>query len=258
MTLPLGISCTTDGPLAFLAIDRPARKNALTEAMYSAMANALTMWEQDFEVRVVVLHGSEGIFSAGNDLEDFLRNPPVSNDASRPVVRFLETLSQFTKPIVAAVDGPAIGIGTTMLLHCDLVYASPQAAFQLPFVNLGLVPEAASTLLLPRLAGHQKSAELLMFGEEFSAQAALEIGLINSVVETELVVEYARAKAHQLSLKSASALKATKHLLRKPYQDAIATALNDEGDHFVEQLNSPEAIAAFSKFLQKRRPTPPA
>src|SRR5512141_1138899 len=178
------ITETKDG-IARIEIDRPEKKNALTAAMYQALADAIKAAEADARVRVLLIHGKTDLFTAGNDLQDFLDNPP--RDDNRPVFQFLYGISQAQKPIVAAVAGAAVGIGTTMLLHCDLVYAAPNARLQLPFVNLGLVPEAGSSLLLPALAGYQRAAELLLLGEPFDAHKAKEIGLVTEVVpESEL------------------------------------------------------------------------
>ena len=170
-----------------IEINRPDKKNALTAAMYQAMADALKAAEADSKVRVVLIHGKSDLFTAGNDLQDFLDNR--SRDENRPAFQFLRNISRAQKPIVAAVAGAAVGIGTTMLLHCDLVYAAPNARLQLPFVNLGLVPEAASSLLLPALVGYQRAAELLLLGEPFSAQTAKEIGLVTAVVPEDVLLE---------------------------------------------------------------------
>ena len=170
----------TEAAVMTITINRVEKKNSLTAAMYGSLADALDSAAHDAAVRVVVIQGHELIFSAGNDINDFLSVPPDTSDA--PVFRFLRLLSTFAKPLVAAVCGPAVGIGTTLLLHCDLVYAGDNAAFSLPFVNLGLCPEAASSLLLPQLMGHQRAAEALLLGEPFTAETALEVGLINRIV----------------------------------------------------------------------------
>ncbi|MDP2639165.1 MAG: enoyl-CoA hydratase-related protein, partial [Betaproteobacteria bacterium] len=190
------LSETKDG-IARIEIDRPDKKNALTAAMYQAMADAIHAAEADSSVRVLLIHGKPGLFTAGNDLQDFLDHPP--RDDQRPVFQFLYAISQAQKPIVAAVAGAAVGIGTTMLLHCDLVYAAPNARLQLPFVNLGLVPEAASSLLLPALVGYQRAAKLLLLGEPFSAQKAKEIGLVTDVVPEDRLFDTAMAQAKKLA-----------------------------------------------------------
>lgn len=242
---------TRDG-VARIEIDRPEKKNALTAAMYQAMADAIKAAEADAGVRVVLIHGKPDLFTAGNDLQDFLDNPPRDDD--RPVFRFLYGISQAQKPIVAAVAGAAVGIGTTMLLHCDLVYAAPNARLQLPFVNLGLVPEAASSLLLPALAGYQRAAELLLLGEPFSAQKAKEIGLVTEVVPEDQLFDFALAQAKKLAGKPAASLRLTKRLMKQGQAAAVQQQIKLESGYFGERLNSPEAKEAFSAFLEKRRP----
>src|SRR5881628_3087640 len=187
------IRVATAGAVTEIAFDRPARRNAITAAMYEALAAALSAAEADPQVRVIVVHGSPEAFTAGNDIEDFARRPPQGEDA--PVFRFLRTMSQVRKPIVAAVNGPAIGIGTTLLLHCDLVYAAEDARFQLPFVSLGVVPEFASSYLLPLVAGYHRAAELLLLGEPFDARKAYECGFVTRVVPAGETLGSARAAA---------------------------------------------------------------
>ena len=245
------LSETKDG-VARIEINRPEKKNALTAAMYQAMADAIKAAETDGKVRVVLIHGKMDLFTAGNDLQDFLDNPP--RDDNRPVFQFLYGISQAQKPIVAAVAGAAVGIGTTMLLHCDLVYAAPNARLQLPFVNLGLVPEAGSSLLLPALAGYQRAAELLLLGEPFSAQKGKEIGLVTEVVPEDQLFDTAMAQAKKLAGKPAASLRLTKRLMKQGHAAAVAQQIKLESGHFGERLNSPEAKEAFSAFLQKRKP----
>ena len=173
-----------EGGILTLTFNRLDKKNAITRAMYTTLAEALEVATADDTVRVVVIQGDPTCFTAGNDLLDFLSNPPDMTPGAEPapVVRFLDILRDFPKPLIAAVAGPAVGIGTTLLLHCDLVYAADNAAFSLPFVNLGLCPEAGSSLLLPQLVGYQRAAEKLLFGEPFSAEDALDMGLVNRVL----------------------------------------------------------------------------
>lgn len=233
-------------------IQRPAKKNALTVAMYSALAQALEDAAEDQAVRVVLLTGTDDCFTAGNDLGDFLNSPPT--DADSPVHRFLAALRTFPKPLVAAVNGVAIGIGTTLLLHCDLAYAGESARFHLPFVNLGLVPEAASSLLLPRLLGQRIAAELLLLAEPFDPAVAQACGFVNEVLPGEEVEQYAREQAAKLAAKPPTAVRLTKQLMKRAVADEMAEAMAVEGHHFAQQLQGPEANEALTAFLQKRAP----
>ena len=238
-----------DGVLR-LTLARPEKKNALTRAMYEALTAALDAAAADPAVRVVLLHGEGGSFTAGNDLADFVQHPPTGEDS--PVFRFLLAAATFPKPLVAAVEGHAVGIGTTVLLHCDLAWAAPSARFSLPFVNLGLVPEAASSLLLPAAVGPKRAAELLLFGEPFGAEEAARMGLVNGVVDDPLGHALARARA--LAQKPPAALRLTRALLRRPHAEAVAATLSEEGRLFVERLAGPEAQEALAAFVEKRPP----
>ena len=231
---------------------RPEKKNALTGPMYAAMADALEHAAREDAVRVVLIHGQPGVFTAGNDLGDFLNRP--TGDPDRPVFRFLRNIAAAEKPLVAAVAGNAVGVGTTMLLHCDLVYAGESARFQLPFANLALCPEAASSLLLPRLAGHQRAAELLFFGEPFNAAKAHEIGLANAVLPDAAVFAHALERARRLATLPAASLRETKRLLKQSVAALVPQVMQDEGEIFKRQLASPAAKEAFSAFLEKRKP----
>lgn len=235
-----------------IQINRPEKKNALTQAMYAAMAQALADADADAGVRAILFLGSGGIFSAGNDIADFLS--AFAMDESSPVLRFLHALAGAQKPIVAAVQGPAIGIGTTMLLHCDLVYAGRGARFQLPFVNLGLVPEAGSSLILPALAGYHGAAALLLLGEPFDADTALRAGIVNAVVADGDVVETALAAAQTLCQKPPAALRLTKQLMKRWTAAAVREAMMAEAALFVDQLRSPEAAEAVQSFMERRQP----
>ena len=248
--MPDHVSADTTDRVLHLVLDRPEKKNALTRAMYAALAGALEDAATDASVRVVVISGRDGVFTGGNDLGDFMMDPPTGPDS--PVFRFLRAAVGFPKPLVAAVEGPAIGIGTTILLHCDLAYAAPSTLFKMPFVDLGLVPEAASSLLLPRLGGQVKASELLLFGEAFDAATARDVGLVNAVVEDP--VGHALERAAVLAAKPPAAVRLTKALLRRETADAVGEAMAHEGELFVERLGSPEAEEAFTAFFEKRAP----
>lgn len=241
-----------EGGILRIRFNRAEKKNAITASMYQALAHALRDAERDNAVRVALLHGAQDAFTAGNDLQDFLASPPRSNDA--PGFQFLRAIHDFPKPLIAAVSGLAVGIGTTMLLHCDLVYCAPGTRFSLPFVNLGLCPEAGSSFLLPRLAGYQRAAELLMLGEPFSAETAREIGLVNAIVPADALVATAMATARKLAAKPAASLRETKTLMKQGIHEAVKLAMGDESEAFRERLDSPEAKEAFAAFLEKRQP----
>jgi enoyl-CoA hydratase/carnithine racemase len=240
------------GGVLRVELNRPEKKNAISIAMYRALVDALDSAGADRQVRAVLLHGQPGIFTSGNDLADFLADPPRGEDS--PPFRFLRVLARLEKPVVAAVSGAAIGIGTTLLLHCDLVYAASGTRFQLPFANLGLTPEAGSSLLLPRLAGRHRAAELLLLGEPFTAEAARELGLVNEVLAPEALLETAAAKARALAARPPAALRAAKSLMQQALAADLDPAMAREAKAFAERLVSPEAKEAFSAFLEKRKP----
>jgi enoyl-CoA hydratase/carnithine racemase len=247
------IAVERDGSVLTLRMNRPEKRNALTHAMYSALADGLETAATDPGVRVVVIAGAGGAFTAGNDLGDFLAAPP-RDGGEAPVGRFLRTISHFPKPLVAAVEGVAVGVGTTMLLHCDLVYAADTARFQLAFVNLGLVPEAASSLLLPRIVGHARAAELLMFGEPFGAADAERYGIVNKVVPAAELETFVRDRTAVLAAKPAAALRSTKKLLRYATSSTVSERMAEEGVLFAAGLQSDEAREAMTAFMEKRRP----
>ena len=242
---------TQEGVLT-LTLNRVDKKNAITAAMYAEMARALKQATQDPAVRVVLIQGHETVFSAGNDLADFMNQPPQGADSS--VFHFLQAVSTFPKPLVAAVSGPAVGIGSTMLLHCDLVVAGDNAAFSMPFVNLGLCPEAASSLLVPQLMGYHRAAEALLLGEPFQAEAALEAGWVNRVVPPTEANAVAQQWARKLAAKPISALLETKRLLKSGQADRLAQRMAEEGESFRRMLQEPAAKEAFAAFFEKRRP----
>ncbi|MEY4912064.1 MAG: hypothetical protein RL761_1727 [Pseudomonadota bacterium] len=235
-----------------ITFNRFERKNSISSAMYATMADALIQAETSNIVRVVVFQGHEAIFSAGNDIGDFLNAPPATEES--PVYRFLRAISTFPKPVLASVCGPAVGIGTTMLLHCDLVYAGDNAAFSMPFVNLGLCPEAASSLLVPQMMGYHRAAEALLLGEPFMAEAALEVGLVNRVLPPLEANNYAQAIAKKLATKPISSLVETKRLMKKGLATTVKAQMSEEGASFGRMLHEPAAKEAFGAFLAKRKP----
>ena len=236
-----------------IEIARPEKKNALTQAMYTAMADALIAATADASVRAVLITGQPGIFTSGNDIEDFMQRPP-QGDGMPPVARFMNALLDCDKPVVAAVTGAAIGIGTTMLLHCDLVYVSDEARLAMPFVSLGLVPEYASSLVLPALMGHAKAAEKLMLGEPFTGSDAVDCGIANAVLPAGEVVNHARRMAERFNALAPTAVRETKRLMREPLRARIREVMATEGALFGSRLRSPEAMEAFQAFFQKRKP----
>lgn len=246
------IQTTTKDRITRIELDRADKKNAITADMYQAMADALKAAESDPQVRVVLIHGKPDCFTAGNDLKDFLERPP-SGDGS-PVFQFLQMISTASKPLVAAVAGPAVGIGTTMLLHCDFVFASPNTRFQMPFVTLGLVPEAASSLLLPMLSGYHQAAELLLLGKPFTAEKALAAGIVTEIVADGDLIEHALEVAASLAALPPSSLRMTKALMKARYGAQVREAMAAEGEKFRAQLGSAEAKEAMQAFFEKRKP----
>jgi len=242
----------TSAGVMTITLNRVSKKNALTQTMYTAMADALQQAQADAQVRALVFQGHETIFSAGNDIGDFLYAQAATQDS--PVFRFLRAISTFPKPIVAAVCGPAVGIGTTMLFHCDLVYAGDNAAFSMPFVNLGLCPEAASSYLAPQLMGYGRAAEALLLGEPFLAESALEMGLISRIVPPSEANALAQRQARKLAAKPLSALIETKRLMKKGQASMVAERMVEEGASFGRLLREPAAREAFTAFMEKRKP----
>jgi enoyl-CoA hydratase/carnithine racemase len=253
----MDILTTKSAGILTIEFNRPERKNAITSAMYQAIADALVDANSDSTVRAVLLTGKPEIFTAGNDLDDFLRNSaPIEGVPadSRPVFQFMRALDGCTKPVVAAVSGAAIGIGTTMLMHCDLVYAADTAKFSLPFAQLGVCPEFASSLLLPQLAGYPRAAEKLLLGEAFPAQEALEMGLVTKVLPAAELRAFAEQQAAKLVALPAASIRATKALMKRPRAEAIQATLKAENELFSAMLQGPEAKEAFTAFFEKRKP----
>jgi len=242
-----------DAGVLTLTFNRVERKNSINVAMYDALATAIENAVDDDATRVIVIQGHETVFSAGNDLQDFLKNKPQGMDS--PVFRFLRGIATFPKPLLAAVCGPAVGVGTTMLLHCDLVYAGDNAAFSMPFVNLGLCPEAGSSLLVPRMFGYHRAAEALLLGEPFFAEAALEVGMVNRIVPPSEANALAQAQARKLAAKPMSSLIETKRLMKgSRQQEVLLKRISEEGASFGRMLGEPAAREAMTAFMEKRHP----
>lgn len=235
-----------------ISIRRPERRNALTHPMYAAMTEALAAADAEPAVRVVLLTGVDDCFTAGNDMLEFLQNPPSGNDS--PVMRFLDQILNQKKPIVAAVNGPAVGIGTTMLLHCDLVYCGRSARLQMPFVSLGLCPEAGASYLLPQIMGHPRAAQLLLLAETFTGEQAVEYGLANGVFDDGEYLQHAREAAARLAAMPPESVRMTKAFLRDAQRETVAKQMRAEGDAFLARLGAPEAREAMMAFMEKRKP----
>jgi enoyl-CoA hydratase/carnithine racemase len=242
------------GSILEIRLNRPAKKNAMTSSMYVSMAEVLDDAAKDDQVRAVLWHGAGDSFSAGNDLEDFMENPPGPGES--PQARLIRALIDFEKPLVAAVHGVAIGGGTTMLGHCDFVYAGESTRFQLPFVNLALVPEFGSSYLLPLRGGYLGAAELILLGQPFDASRAAELGLVTQVVPDQQVLAIARDTAQKLAEKPAGALQACKRLMKRAVREQLEQAVTLENVEFAAQVRSAEAKQAFTAFFAKRRPAP--
>lgn len=234
-------------------ISRRDKKNSLTSDMYRALSNALIHAREHTHVRVVLIRGQADLFSAGNDLADFLDRKSDEQSAAIP---FLHLLASFEKPLLAAVGGNAIGIGTTLLLHCDLVFAATDARFQLPFVNLALCPEGASSQLLPISAGYRLAAELLLLGEPFDAATAQRAGLVGRIVPAAELMDAALVAARKLAAKPAQALAVTKALMKRTPDSSLVDRIDEEAIHFGDLLNTPAAKEIFAAFLEKRQPDP--
>lgn len=241
-----------DERIGYIQINREERKNALTSAMYQTMADTLKAYNADDQVRVILLHGLSDMFCAGNDLNDFLQNPLTGNDS--PVVQFLFALRDLQKPLVISVNGVAIGVGVTMLMHADFVVIGDDAKLQLPFINLALCPEAGSSLLLAQRAGYLQAAEKLMFGDFFTPQEALAMGVVTRIMPHHEVLRYAQHQAGHLAEKSPQAMRATKKLLKSANADALRVAMDAELLSFAQLLKGADSREAMMAFFEKRKP----
>lgn len=240
------------GSILRVELNRPAQKNAMTAEMYTSLAGIFRQADNDETIRVVLWHGAGDSFCAGNDIGDFLKNPPRPGES--PQSDLIHAFIGFEKPIVAAVQGAAIGGGTTMLTHCDFVYAGESAKFKLPFIDLGLVPEFGSSLSIPARVGHLRAAEMFLLGGPFSAARAAELGLVTRVVPDRDLLATATATAQKLAAKPAGALRASKQLIKRAWIDQLREAVKLEGREFSERVHSMEAIEAFTAFREKRPP----
>ena len=240
-----------------LTFNRVARKNSITTVMYTLLADALEQATANSAVRVVLIQGDAAIFTAGNDIGDFIAAIEVPLEPPQlapPLMRFLRVVATFPKPLVAAVCGPAVGIGTTLLFHCDLVYAGDNATFSMPFVNLGVVPESASSLLVPQMLGYHRAAEALLLGEPLVAETAREVGLVNRVVPSAEANAFGQAQARKLAAKPSAALIETKRMLKLSQQSAVLQRLEEESASFGRMMRAPAAREAFAAFVEKRKP----
>jgi enoyl-CoA hydratase/carnithine racemase len=240
------------GSILRVQLNRPAKKNAMTSAMYITLADLLNATAKDDHVHVVLWHGAGDSFCAGNDVEDFLKNPPGPGES--PQARLINALINFDKPIVAAVHGAAIGGGTTMLTHCDFVYAGDSAKFQMPFINLALVPEFGSTYSIPLRIGYLRAAELILLGLPFDAKRAGELGLVTQIVPDQKLLALATETAQKLAEKPVGALQACKKLMRRAFRERLEQAAKAEGEEFAARVRSAESKEAFTAFLEKRAP----
>jgi enoyl-CoA hydratase/carnithine racemase len=246
------IRTETANGVARVEIARPEKKNAITAAMYQAMADAIAAAHDDGAVRSILIHGQKDIFTAGNDLEDFMKNPPAGMDA--PVFRFMQALGYSEKPVVAAVNGAAVGIGTTMLMHCDLVYCADNAMFSMPFVSLGLCAEFASSLLVPLAAGWHKAVEKLLLADPISAEEALEMRIVNRILPPNEVLDYAVRQAERFNKLPPASVRETKRLMKAGWRAITEKIIVDEAKSFGSMLRQPEAKEAFTAFYERRAP----
>ena len=248
----MSIEVRTENGVARIAIARPEKKNALTVAMYQALADAIGAAHDEGTVRAILIHGEKDVFTAGNDLEDFMKNPPAGMDA--PVFRFMQALGLAEKPVVAAVNGAAVGIGTTMLMHCDLVYCADNAMFSMPFVSLGLCSEFASSLTIPLAAGFHKAAEKLLLAEPISAEEALEMKIVNRILPPGEVLDYAIRQAERFNALPPASVRETKRLMKASWRAMSEKLIVEEATSFGKLLRNAEAKEAFTAFFERRKP----
>jgi enoyl-CoA hydratase/carnithine racemase len=240
------------GSILGVELNRPAKRNAMTSSMYVTLANVLNDAAKDERIHVVLWHGAGDSFCAGNDIEDFLKNPPGPGDS--PQAQLMNAFIDLDKPLIAAVQGAAIGGGTTMLTHCDFVYAGESAKFQMPFINLALVPEFGSSCSIPARIGHIRAAELILLGLPFDARHAADLGLVTQVVPDQTLLAAATDTANKLAAKPAGALQASKRLMKRPFREQIKAAIKAENEEFSAQVRSADAQEALTAFLEKRAP----
>jgi enoyl-CoA hydratase/carnithine racemase len=240
------------GSILRVELNRPTKRNAMTSAMYLSLAGIFNEAATDENTRVVLWHGAGDSFCAGNDIDDFLKNPPGPGES--PQARLMEALVNIDKPLVAAVHGAAIGGGTTMLTHCDFIYAGESTKFQMPFINLAVVPEFGSSCSVPARIGHLRAAELILLGAPFDAGRAAELGLVTQVISDKDVLARATETAAKLAAKPARALQACKRLMKQPFREQIKAAMKAENEEFSVQVRSNDAKEAFTAFLEKRKP----
>ncbi len=240
------------GSILRVELNRPAKRNAMTSRMYVTLANVFNDASKDERIRVVLWHGAGDSFCAGNDIEDFLKNPPGPGES--PQARLMNALVDFDKPLVAAVQGAAIGGGTTMLTHCDFVYAGESAKFQMPFVNLAVVPEFGSSCSVPARIGYIRAAELILLGLPFDAKRAADLGFVTQVVPDQNLMATASETARKLAAKPAGALRASKRLMKRSFREQLKAAMKVENEEFSAQVRSVDAKEALTAFLEKRPP----
>jgi enoyl-CoA hydratase/carnithine racemase len=248
------IKTETANGVTRIEIARPEKKNAITVAMYQQLAEAIAAAHDDATVRALVIHGQADVFTAGNDLEDFMQHASRAAGMDAPVFQFMRALGDAEKPVIAAVNGAAVGIGTTMLMHCDLVYAADNAMFSMPFVSLGLCTEFASSLLVPLAAGYHRAAEKLLLSEPISAEEALEMGIVNRLLPPGEVLAHAKRQAARFTQLPPAAVRATKKLMRSGWKAAVEKMIVEEAQSFERLLASPEAKEAFTAFFERRKP----